>query len=222
VSRLDNCNFSDKTIWEGQIEAGQTFLFDPLRPTGRWLIAEATDLSQLADESYDLVLSSHTLEHSANPLRALSEWRRILAKEGVLVIVLPHKEGTFDHRRPTTTLDHLDEDHRLGTDETDLTHLDEILHLHDLSRDPGAGERRAFEARSRLNIENRALHHHVFDTTLALETVDRARFQILAVEPTKPFDIFVIARKTDVPDNRNFVAPNAVWRATSPFAIDHT
>ena len=32
--------------------------------------------------TYDVLLSSHTLEHIANPLRALSEWKRIVGDDG--------------------------------------------------------------------------------------------------------------------------------------------
>jgi SAM-dependent methyltransferase len=220
VARLDNCNFSSQTIWEGRIAEDGAFLSDPLRPSGRQYIAEATDLREVADGSYDLVLSSHTLEHSANPLRALAEWRRVLADDGALIVVLPHKDGTFDHRRPTTTLEHLKDDERSGTDETDLTHLDEILELHDLARDPGAGDATSFEARSRDNATNRALHHHVFDTALAVAVLDDARFQIEAVEPVEPFDIFVVARKRAAIDNSRSLAADAAWRRISPFASD--
>ena len=39
-----------------------------------------TSLDGIDDASYDVVLASHTLEHIANPLRALSEWRRVVGK----------------------------------------------------------------------------------------------------------------------------------------------
>src|SRR5437660_8059619 len=38
-----------------------------------------------ADRSLDFVLSSHMLEHTANPLKALREWRRILKHSGHLL-----------------------------------------------------------------------------------------------------------------------------------------
>jgi hypothetical protein len=151
-------------------------------------------------------------------LRVLAEWRRVLSDDGVLVLVLPHKERTFDHLRRTTTLEHLVEDERVGTDETDLTHLDEVLALHDRDLHP-VGTAEEFESRSRRNAENRALHHHVFDTQLALAMLDHAHFQIVAVEPAEPFDIVVVARKADG-DNDAVLAVDAAWRHTSPFELD--
>jgi len=55
------------------------------------------------------------------------------------------------------------EDYERGRDKGDLTQLAEILEFHELSRSPAAGSRDQFQQRSLLNIENRCLHHHVFD-----------------------------------------------------------
>jgi hypothetical protein len=64
------------------------------------------------------VLSSHCLEHVANPILALREWLRVMTPDGTLVLVLPHKEGTFDHQRPTTTLGHMIDDYEREDDMT--------------------------------------------------------------------------------------------------------
>ena len=48
------------------------------------------------------------------------------------------------------------------TGEDDVTHVEEILALHDLERDPGAPDRETFERRCRENASTRAMHHHVF------------------------------------------------------------
>ncbi len=193
--RLDNCNFAAQTIWEGAIKDGESFTFNQRRPPGHQFITEASNLPMVAGETYDFVLSSHMLEHSANPLRVLGEWRRLLKPGGGLVLVLPHRDGAFDHRRPITTVQHLIDDLRLGTGEDDLTHLDEVLELHDLSKDPGADDYASFRLRAERNPEIRSLHHHVFDTRLAVEAVALGGFDVLAVELLRPYHIVVIARK---------------------------
>ncbi|MDD5298393.1 MAG: methyltransferase domain-containing protein [Rhodocyclaceae bacterium] len=195
VAHLDNCNFSHGTVWEGHIEEGNTFRFDPAKPTGRQYVAEATDLERLPSNAYDFVLASHVLEHTANPIRALSEWLRLLKNRGVLVLILPDRKRTFDYRRPVTTLEHLLDDLEAAMTEDDLTHLPEILALHDLARDPEAGDRAAFEARSRRNAENRCLHHHVFDAQLAVSLLRNLDMQVLAAEEVQPFHILVVAQK---------------------------
>jgi SAM-dependent methyltransferase len=195
AARIDNCNFGNLTIWEGKISEGDTFYFDKRRAPGRQYIAEASNLCSIASASYDFILSSHCLEHIANPLQALAEWTRVLKEEGVLVIVIPHRDGTFDHHRPITSLEHLIQDFDQETTEGDMTHLEEILTLHDLSKDPGGGDFQTFKQRSMLNRENRCLHHHVFNCRLAVEMVHHAGLKILSVELFRPFHIIVIGQK---------------------------
>jgi SAM-dependent methyltransferase len=222
IARLDNCNFSPETIWEGHVQGGESFRYDPQRAPGTQFFAEATQLSFARDNSYDFVLSSHTLEHSANPLKALHEWRRVLKAGGRMLIVLPHKDATFDHRRPVTSLAHLIEDFERDMGEDDLTHLPEILALHDLARDRAAGTAEQFAARSAKNFENRCLHQHVFDTARAVELMDRAGLQILEVEAVRPLHILVVALDPgDRPaGNARFLGADSPYRSSSPFASD--
>lgn len=219
AARIDNCNFSAQTLWEGSIVEGATFHYDDQHEPGAQYVAEATDLNMIADNTYDFLLSSHVVEHTANPIQAMSEWKRVLKEQGTLVLIAPHKEGTFDHARPLTTLAHMIEDYEQKTPETDTTHLAEILALHDLSRDPGAGSRAAFEERCANNLAVRGMHHHVFDTALLMELVDHMGLQITAVEVFRPFNIVVVARKPaegEAVSNEQF--RTGTW--TSPFPGD--
>ena len=156
---------------------------------------EASDLHDLAAAAYDFVISSHCIEHLASPLRGLAEWIRVLKPGGILVLIFPHKDGTFDHRRPVTSLNHLIEDFAADTGEDDMTHLAEVLELHDFERSPGVGDIEEFRQRSMRNLENRCLHHHVFDTRLAVDVVNHMGLQIHAVELFHPFDIAITATK---------------------------
>lgn len=223
AARIDNCNFNNSTVWGAGQEAGITFSFDGHREPGRQYIAEATDLCEIGDSEYDFVLSSHCIEHLANPLRGLGEWVRVLRVGGLLVLVVPHKDGTFDHRRPVTTLEHLMQDYRCQTTEADLTHLPEILACHDLGRDQGAGTLEEFRDRSMRNLENRCLHQHVFDTRLVVQVVDHVGLQILAVEPFLPCHIALIAKKAaadQAVDNTRFLSAKGATPWVSPFPSD--
>lgn len=193
VAHLDNCNFSNTTVWEGNIQEGRTFQYNRNCPPGLQYIIEATALDDLAPTSYDFVLASHVLEHIANPVLALSVWKRLLKMDGTLILLLPDKNHTFDHRRPVTTMAHLIEDFNKGVGEDDLTHLPEILDLHDLDRDPEAGEMAAFKSRSLRNAENRCLHHHVFDMELAVSLVEHVGLKAIAVEKVQPHHILLLA-----------------------------
>lgn len=195
IDSLDNCNFSQNTVWEGDIRGGLTYTYDEKHEPGRQFLLEATDLNEIKNDVYDFLLSSHMIEHTANPIKALKEWMRVVKTGGHLILLIPHKNGAFDHHRPVTTLEHLIKDSEDGITEKDLTHLDEILKLHDLSKDLEAGTHAQFHERSKKNYENRCLHHHVFDVKLAVELIDYVDLKIKAVEKIGPLHILIIAQK---------------------------
>ncbi|MBI4701106.1 MAG: methyltransferase domain-containing protein [Deltaproteobacteria bacterium] len=194
LSRLDGCNFSTATMWEGEIRAGEGYRFDRRRRVGRQHICEGADLAGIADASYDGVLSCHALEHMANPLRALTRWKQVVRPGGGLLLVVPDPGGCFDHRRPVTTLAHLREDLDRGVGEDDLTHLEEWLDLIDLEMAGLAGKRAELRARSERNAENRGMHHHVFDAALVDAVLALVGWQRLALEPLAPLHIMGFAR----------------------------
>ncbi len=193
--RLDGCNYSIDTIWEGSLREGQNYSYSPALPPGYQYIKDAVNLDTIESEKYDFVLSCHSLEHIANPLRALLEWKRILKSDGYLLLVLPEKSGTFDHMRDTVSLDHLISDYKNNIQEDDLTHLPEILKLHDLSRDPGAGSFDSFKKRSLENYKNRALHQHIFDERLVREIFDYLEFEFICSDFVLPFHLIILGRK---------------------------
>lgn len=191
VGELDGVNFAGETLWEGALRPGRTY--DRGGATPGWqFICDATALDGVPSARYDVLLSSNCLEHVANPLKALAEWKRVLKPGGSLVLVLPRKDGNFDHRCPETTVAHLLDDLGRDVGEDDLTHLDEILRLHDLSRDPLAGTPAAFRERSLRNVANRTLHHHVFDQPLMREMLAHAGFRVLHMH-TSASDHFALA-----------------------------
>lgn len=195
VASLDGANFASRTLWEGQIGVGRLFRYFRRR-VGFQFIADATDLRALRSESYDFILSSNCLEHIANPIRALEEWWRVLKPRGMLVLVVPNRKHNFDHRRPVTPFEHVISDHQRRVEESDLTHLEEILDLHDLSLDPAAGSFEDFRARSLDNLAYRALHHHVFDLGLVQDVLEYSRFEIAAQCETRR-DYFALGRKRE-------------------------
>ena len=195
VGSLDIVNFSSATIWEGSLREGA-----PFAPEGKALgvqfLREATDLAGIGDHSYEVVLSSHCLEHSANALRALKEWRRVCAPDGYLCLVLPHRDGTFDWRRPVTSMAHYRSDEERDVGEDDDTHFEEIISLHDVSRDSGLASREELRRRVADNVATRSVHHHVLDLRSAVTLVGESGWTPLAAEARRPYDIVVLARNT--------------------------
>jgi SAM-dependent methyltransferase len=190
AARVDNCDFSDSTTWSRH---SQTFLFNPAKPPGKTIVSEGSALTEVADSSYDFVLSSHNLEHFANPVKALKEWQRVLKPSGALVLVLPYYKNTFDHRRLPSTVEHMLDDYKNMTGEDDLTHLPEILERHDLTKDLQAGSKEAFHKRSLENFSNRCLHHHVFDEKNSRNLLSALSFKVLSIETFISPHILILA-----------------------------
>jgi SAM-dependent methyltransferase len=195
AERIDNVNFATETAWEQQLRDGGPFNFDPTRTPGTQWLREAVSLTGIADAAYDFVLSSHCLEHVANPLLALREWRRVTRPAGHLVLVLPDPARTFDHRRPLTTLEHLRADFARNTKEDDPTHLAEILAHHDVARDAGIAAVEEFHARAADNARNRCLHHHVFDLPLIRVMLAETGWRPVAAERVRPLHLLAFAQK---------------------------
>jgi len=193
VGTLDNCNFSSETIWS---KHDLDYRFSSRRSTGKTIIADGSAMSTVADNTYDFVLSSHNLEHFANPIKALKEWQRVTRPGGSLILALPDYRRTFDHRRTPTEVEHMLEDYSRGVDESDDTHIPEVLRLHDLEMD-GTLKTHSIEeltARSYDNLSNRVLHHHVFDEVNSAQLLREVGVEILAIERALPYHIFLVAR----------------------------
>ena len=88
--------------------------------------AEGSHLGDIPNCKYDFVLSSHSLEHMANPIKALKEWQRVVKPGGHFLIVLPYHLWTFDRMRIPTAVEHMLEDYDRKMGEDDLTHIEEI------------------------------------------------------------------------------------------------
>ena len=177
----------------------ETYLFSFKRTPGKVIIADGSALESVADNSYDFVLSSHNLEHFANPVKALKEWKRITHPGGALILVLPYYRTTFDHRRAPTPVEHMFEDYFQNVGEDDMTHVSEVLRLHDLEMD-GTLKTHTLEElriRSTNNLSNRSLHHHVFDEFNSTELLKRVGLEILAVEVALPHHLVILSRWKD-------------------------
>lgn len=85
------------------------------------------DLQNIAlpDQSFDIVICSHVLEHVPDDRRAMSELRRVLRPGGVAVIMVPLEEG----------LDETYEDPSIDTDAGRLIHFGQEDHVRLYGRD---------------------------------------------------------------------------------------
>jgi SAM-dependent methyltransferase len=194
IGTLDNCDFSKSTVWA---KHNKSFIFNSKKACGTTIFCDGSALVDVPDSTYDVLLSSHNLEHFANPIKALKEWQRVLRPNGALVLILPDYRETFDHLRKPTEVAHMCDDFEKDTGEDDLTHLPEILEKHDLRLDAAAGSLQDFHKRSLENFSNRCLHHHVFDENNSRELLLKVGFEVLAVDLVLPFHICILARMGD-------------------------
>ncbi len=223
IERLDNCNYMADTIWFKNQQEGRSFYYHNSKQPGLQWVSDATSLNPIDADQYEFILASHVIEHIANPIKALHEWKRILKNDGLLIMVVPHRDGTFDRNRDVTPLSHLLDDYTSDIQEDDMTHLDEILSRHDFTRDTGVRSYEDFVERSKQNVINRGLHHHVFNTLLVAELVDAVGMEIACIEAIWPMHILVVAcKRTDLPLHTNDATLTALrqGKIDSPFHSD--
>lgn len=193
IKQLDNINFNNKTFW-GDFNEGENFYFIDNK-TGKQIIADATDLSVIRDNSYDFVLSSHVIEHIANPIKALYEWKRIIKSAGYLFIVAPNMKDTYDRNRSLTSLDHVITDFKNRTVESDTTHFDEVINLHDFFLDSTVNSIEDHVQRTLDNINTRIVHHHTFHMGSLSFLLKYCDYQIIDKQFVKPYHLMIIAQK---------------------------
>ncbi len=87
---------------------------------------DACDLP-FEDSSLKYVATSHVIEHVANPLAAFREWCRVLQHNGIIYMVVPDRQKTFDHTRPLTSIEHMIDDFHRETTQVDGTHIDDFV-----------------------------------------------------------------------------------------------
>jgi SAM-dependent methyltransferase len=75
------------------------------------VVAQGDELP-FEDNSHDFVFSSHVIEHIPDPIKALHEWIRVARR--YVVVVVPHRERTFDADRPLTPVQELVDRHAEG------------------------------------------------------------------------------------------------------------
>ena len=107
-------DFGLKTLNVDYTDAMTIFKEEEVKLCGKYMpvdIVSAGDNIPVEDGSFDFIINSHVIEHFLDPMKALLEWHRIVKKGGIIFIIAPHKERTFDKDRPRTTLKELIDRH---------------------------------------------------------------------------------------------------------------
>ena len=151
---------------------------------------DATDLSNFENNTIDFIISSHTLEHLSNPIKALKEWIRVVKNNGLIYLVLPNRDYTNDHNRPLTTLEHLKQDYTSDMILKDFTHVQEIKNC---------AEWWCME--NFMPLESPYVHMHTWNMKSLLELLNYLGFTVVDFWMTKPFHLHTLLKFGEDNDN---------------------
>ena len=146
------------------------------------IIQAAADDLPFEDGAIDILVSSHCLEHMANPIKTINEGCRCVGTTGVIWFILPHGLRTFDSHRPLTPTDHIFDDFNNETTEDDQTHWPAFKDLTILSGHrliPPEYIEKAHKGDFIFFNSQRLIHHHVWTLSSFIELLVRLNLEIL-------------------------------------------
>jgi len=119
--------YADKSVPGGRDSNWPELIGTPWGPDAHFHVdIDVSGLAAIPSGSFDVVVGCHVIEHLANPLRALTEFDRVLRPGGRLVLVVPDRTLTFDRVRKPTTFEHLISEFRAGVTEVSDAHIVEF------------------------------------------------------------------------------------------------
>jgi SAM-dependent methyltransferase len=149
-------------------------------------VTDIKTMEGIPDRSLDFIVACHVIEHTNNPIAAISSCYRALKPGGSLVLVVPDMTKTFDSKRTLTTLDHLIEDFERPSVERDRGHYEEFYT--DAFAIPAGAN--VLEYASQKQSEGGDLHYHTwtYETfgQLVQWCAERQGWQPAFAHPTLP------------------------------------
>ena len=142
------------------------------------------------------MVANHFLEHCQDPIGALTHFFRVLKAGGVLYLAVPDKRQTFDHDRPTTSLEHLIRDHESGPEQSRRGHVEEWTRLINGAQEPDDVTRQV----KYLLDSDYSIHYHVWTQKEILELLVYLRNQQpfdIEIFLQRGYEIVVVLRKTE-------------------------
>jgi len=147
---------------------------------------------KLINRKYDFVVTSHVIEHLANPIKSIKLWSDILLKDGGYILsIIPYYKECFDRNRPLTTIKHLIEDYENDVSESDITHIEEQKKLHDWS----CGGHPDFYTLCENNSDTRVVHHHTFNKDNVKELFQYIDMEVIYLFNHDPLNIVCLTKK---------------------------
>lgn len=177
LKQLDNINMMENAYFPN-IQKNKFNIIDNKN------LGNQFDIHEWSNKKYDYLISSHVIEHLANPIKELNKWMELINDGGYILSIIPHKSKCWDKTRPVTSFEHILEDYQNNVSEDDMTHLDEVLQTdHPTKKQLGNAK---FKELCLDNKETRIMHHHCFDVNLVQQLFDYLKVQtIICVQHPK-------------------------------------
>lgn len=149
---------------------------------------------------YDWLLSSHTIEHIANPIKFIKAYRNILNDEGHIITFLPNKDVYWDRHREFTPFEHIISDYENDVGEDDKTQVEENLIVdHPYNINPNHPDNISgltWKEMCQENEKHRAMHHHLFNVDTCQQLHEYCGFKTLAcfISQLDPLQLIYIGK----------------------------
>jgi SAM-dependent methyltransferase len=126
----------------------------------------------IENETFDFVYSSHSLEHSPNPVATLTEQLRITKSNGIIYSVIPNKKNTYDRFRKVTPCVDLIKKFENNIFEHTLEEAIDVIKNSDNHELYNKNKKRAEEYAKEMITNKEGIHHyHTFDETNTMEMI---------------------------------------------------
>ena len=157
------------------------------------------------DSCFDFLISAHCLEHCVDPIKVLNEWKRIIRKEGKIILILPHCERTFDKKRKKSDINNHINDFNNSISVDDYIN-ENGSHRHILEESAEVSfenfnhswEKKARIERDKWDFkwlsETGNIHYHVWTQNEVIDLLSYIDFKIIYCNPEVPgrLDSFIV------------------------------
>jgi len=146
------------------------------------------------DEVFDYVFNSHVLEHIFDPIKAVEEWLRVVKKGGIIFMVIPHKERTFDKNRDLSPYQELIErnDQKISfTDYVQRTKDNKLKFESETDQDHHILIKNGEVPDGWIRYKTYDYRHHwtVWDTRSFLELCEKRNWNVLEYQDVAGYDL---------------------------------
>jgi hypothetical protein len=191
LNNVDGLNMKEDNMWQ---RVGEKYYYYQNKK-GIQYIGDCSDKNIInnIDKKYDLILSSHQIEHLANPIKTLLLYKKLLNINGYILSIIPNKNMFWDINREYTTIEHMLNDYNNNIGEDDKTHLYENLNTSQYKSSED------LTSKAYVNYKTRVMHHHCFNDELVKNMFEYVGFETLYcfVFDKDPLQIIYFGKKID-------------------------